>query len=228
MTLVYVPAGEFQMGSENGYSDEKPVHTVYLDVFWIDQTEVTNAMYAQCVQAGDCIQPSSTIYYSNSNYNDHPVVYVSWNDASAFCEWADRRLPTEAEWEKAARGGLEGKAYPWGDEAPVCELGAENGAQYGSCSGQTVPVGSFGENGYGLYDMAGNVWEWVADWYASDYYASSPSSNPTGPDSGSSRVLRGGSWYPYGAFNIRSAIHYWDDPANTSSYLGFRCSHSSP
>lgn len=148
--MVYVPAGEFEMGSENGNSDEKPIHSVYLNAFWIDQTEVTNEMYALCVQAGDCDQPSTSTYYNDSSYTDHPVIYVSRHAAEAYCGWAGRRLPSEAEWEKAARGGLERKAYPRGDEAPVCEMGAKNGAQYSSCDGQTAPVGSFGENGYWL------------------------------------------------------------------------------
>ena len=226
MTMLYVPAGEFQMGSDNGERDEKPVHTVYLDAFWIDQSEVTNAMYAKCVEARECDPPSSTgsrtreSYYGNAEFGDYPVIYVSWNDAVAYCEWAERRLPTEAEWEKAARGTDE-RTYPWGNTID------SSYANYNSNVGDTMAVGSYekGASFYGAYDMAGNVWEWIADWYGSDYYASSPSSNPTGPDSGSARVLRGGAWVNYNDF-ARSAYRGRGDPASSNVNLGFRCSRS--
>jgi formylglycine-generating enzyme required for sulfatase activity len=153
---------------------------------------------------------------------NHPVVYVTWADASAFCDWVDARLSTEAEWEKAARGGLEGKSYPWGDKAPICTPGAENGAQYWPCDGETVPVRTFSPNNYGLYDMAGNVWEWVADWYDRDYYKSAPANNPTGPESGTSRVLRGGSGAPYADY-LRVAHRSHGAPSDTDFNIGFRC-----
>ena len=234
MMLRYVPAGEFDMGSEQ-YDDEKPIHTVYLDAYWIDQTEVTNAMYAKCVSAGDCGEPSDSSshahdsYYGNSEFNDYPVMYVSWEDANDYCAWAERRLPTEAEWEKAARGGLDGKTYPWGDDAPVCEYDAVNGAKFDNDAGcndtGTEKVASYSPNGYGIYDMAGNLWEWVADWYGSDYYANSSSSNPFGPDTGFSRVLRGGSWSYYGNV-LRSALRDGNYPTVTYLDVGFRCSRS--
>jgi len=192
VVMMYVPAGDFQMGSETGDSDEKPVHTLYLDAFWIDIIEVTNALYAECVDTGDCNEPSSTKYYSDGAYDNHPVVYVSWNDASTYCAWVDGRLPTEAEWEKAARGGLEGKAYPWGDDTPVCEPMAKNGAQYSSCGGQTVRAGNFGQNGYGLYDMSGNVLEWVSSLYQSYPYSTTDGREDL--SASGNRVLRGGSW----------------------------------
>lgn len=195
MVMVYIPAGEFQMGNESGDSDESHVHTVYTDAFWMDESEVTNAMYAKCVEAGECKTPRG-LHYGDPAYAEHPVYYVSWNDARAYCAWAGARLPTEAEWEKAARGGLEGKLYPWGDDPPSCTPGARNGAQYDACDGDTAPVKSFAPNAYGLYDMAGNLWEWVADWYNDAYYRTLEDGvrNPTGPESGQSRVLRGGSW----------------------------------
>jgi len=220
MVMMYVPAGEFQMGSEDGQDDEKPVHTVYLDAFWIDQTEVTNNMYSQCVQNGFCESPDGS-NFRDSQYTDHPVVYISWENAKTYCEWANARLPTEAEWEKAARG-MDGRTYPWGEEIDC------NMANYSSCAGtSTTEVASY-ENGksiYGIYDMVGNVWEWGADWYDEDYYANSPASNPTGPKSGSFRVVRGGAWYDYDNY-VRSASRSCDSPSNIYDFYGFRCARS--
>lgn len=227
--MIFVPAGEFTMGSNTGRSDEQPVHRVHLDAFWIDQTEVTNAMYAKCVADGDCDSPSSSSsythdsYYGNPTYDDYPVIYVNWSQAAAYCKWAGRELPTEAQWEKAARG-TDGRTYPWG-EGINCDK-----ANYTiSCVGDTSEVGSYsnGASIYGALDMAGNVWEWVNDWYGDTYYASSPSSNPSGPASGQYRVLRGGSWIWIDG-SARSAGHLWFNPTVTAFYLGFRCSLSQP
>ena len=197
MTLVYVPAGEFEMGSENGDDDEMPVHTIYLDAYWIDQTEVSNAQFSFFVEKtnyqtdaereGESYLFNDGSWYVEKGVNwqypqgldsdisklgDHPVVHVSWNDARAYCEWAGRHLPSEAQWEKAARGDLIQKTYPWGDIAPICKLGAENGAKFhdnANCNDiGTDIVGSYSSNGYGVYDMAGNVWEWCQDWYDSN------------------------------------------------------------
>jgi eukaryotic-like serine/threonine-protein kinase len=223
MKMLYIPAGEFAMGSEDGDSDEKPIHTVYLDAFWMDETEVTNEMYAKCVNAGNCDKPGGS-YFGDSKYSDHPVVYVSWYGAEAYCEWAGGSLPSEAEWEKAARGGLEGKKYPWGDESPVCIPDADNGAQSSSgCGGGTLSIGIFSTNGYGLYDMSGNVLEWVNDWFDGGHYSNSPSSNPSGPSSGDNRVVRGGSWVMNDSF-LRSASRGSVSPDVTYNDLGFRCS----
>ena len=222
-----VPAGAFEMGSDTISSKELPVHTVSLDPFYMDEHEVTNAMYARCVAADGCSEPSHGSY-ANAEVADHPVTYVSWEQAGQYCAWAGARLPTEAEWEKAGRGGLGGMTYPWGNDNPVCTPGAINGAQSDVCDGDTVPVKSFGPNGYGLYDMAGNVWEWVADWYDDGYYASLTSgvSNPSGPATGTYRVLRGGSWSD-DEFGVRVALRNWLDPGDTSYYVtGFRCSRS--
>jgi formylglycine-generating enzyme required for sulfatase activity len=162
------------------------------------------------------------------------VVKVSWIIAQKYCGWTGSRLPSEAEWEKAARGGLEGKKYPWGDESPVCTSGAENGAKYDNDSNcddtGTEKVGNFSSNGYGLFDMSGNVWEWVNDWYDTDYYANSPGSNPSGPSSGSvtsgdKRVLRGGSWSRHD-FYLRSANRSRYNPTDADIVIGFRCSRS--
>jgi len=229
MALVCVPAGDFLMGSSNGdadaANDEKPQHTVYLDAYWIDQTEVTNAQYARCVATGACRRPESdnsyarNSYYDNSEYADYPVIYVSWDDAVDYCTWAGRVLPSEAEWEKAARG-TGGQIYPWGNQAPYSDL-----LNYAGNIGDTTAVGSYpaGASPYGALDMAGNVWEWTADWYDSDYYSSQTTwRNPAGPASGVYRVVRGGSWY-YVSWSGRAAFRYWNAPVYRSNALGFRC-----
>lgn len=229
MILLYVPAGKFLMGSTDtdalAESNEKPQHTVTLDAYWIDQTDVTNAMYTKCVSAGKCRPPRNTRNYGNSNYANHPVVYVSWIDALAYCSWAERRLPTEAEWEEAARG-TDGRIYPWGNN----ELSADFLNAFSlsdSDVSDTTEVGKYpnGKSVYGAYDMAGNVWQWVSDWYSDTYYQSSPSSNPLGPDTGQYRVLRGGSWA--NSWNVaRSAFRSYLSPGYTENYIGFRCARS--
>jgi iron(II)-dependent oxidoreductase len=226
--MVLIPAGEFQMGdSLDGMSNALPVHTVYLDAFYIDIYEVTNAQYKKFMDATGYKAPTYwnlLDYWNDPNYNapNNPVVGVSWYDAKAYADWAGKRLPTEAEWEKAARGGLVGKRYPWGDvltydDANYNGIGLKDRWTY------TSPVGSFAPNGYGLYDMAGNVWEWCADWYDGSYYANSPKSNPKGPDSGSYKVLRGGSWNSDD--NLRTAHRSPSDPTGDVRH-GFRCGAS--
>jgi formylglycine-generating enzyme required for sulfatase activity len=219
MEWVTVPAGEFQMGSDSGSPDERPFHTVYLDTYEIGKYEVTNKQYYQCVKARMCSVPKNGIYTS-PEYLDHPVAVVSWYDANTFCRWNKQNghLPTEAEWEKAARG-TDGRTYPWGDAID------ETYANY--VAGGTTEVGHYpkGVSPYGAYDMAGNVWEWVADWYDHNYYANSPKRNPLGPESGDSRVLRGGSWN-LNQSDLRSAIRNWHNPAVADDYIGFRCSRS--
>jgi len=223
--MVYVPAGEFTMGSDEGYSDEQPVHSVYLDAFYSDKTEVTNAQYRKCVEAGACEEPGWPGCWDDSDFNapDQPVVCVTWYQAQDYCEWAGARLPTEAEWEKAARG-TDGRTYPWGDEWHddyanwCCEK------EYG----YAAPVGSFpaGASPYGALDMMGNVWEWVADWYWKNYYSQSPGRNPPGPDSGEKRVLHGGSWGNDPSF-VRSANRYGNAPDYRNNFVGFRCARGS-
>jgi formylglycine-generating enzyme required for sulfatase activity/tRNA A-37 threonylcarbamoyl transferase component Bud32 len=231
MVLVFVPAGEFLMGSQDSDPGagnyEKPAHTVYLDAFWIDRTAVTNAKYAKCVQAGACQPPvpqnsySRNSYFGDAQYDNYPVIYVSWNDAKAYCAWAGRRLLTEAEWEKAARG-MDGRRYPWGNQVP--DAGKLN---YAGNVGDTVEVGQYplGASPYGALDMAGNVWQWVADWYSDTYYAASPSQNPTGPESGDERVTRGGGWYSVAGV-IRSANRDGYSPDARYGNVGIRCGRS--
>lgn len=223
MVMVYVPAGTFNMGSDpaqdpNAQSDEQPPHEVTLTAFWLDRTEVTNALYAQCVSAGQC---AASDYANDADWNgaNLPVVGVSWQDATDYCQWAGGQLPTEAQWEYAARG-TDGRLYPWGNESPTCAL-----AQFDDCDGNTVAVGSFspaGDSWVGAADMAGNVWEWVADWYNEDTYENSPSNNPSGPESGQYKVLRGGSWHGNTVY-LRSANRFDVAPDNRYNNVGFRC-----
>lgn len=223
MVLVFVPAGEFEMGNEEGWESEQPVHTVNLNAFWIDQTEVSNHQYRLCVQEEACEQPGSPDsftrdrYYEDDAFASHPVINVSWYDAQTYCEWAGRRLPTEAEWEKAARG-VDGNLYPWGDNIS-CEY-----ANYIGCVGDTASTGSYpqGASPYGALDMAGNVWEWVSDWYYIGYYKESPLDYPQGPESGAYRVVRGGSWNDY-EWYLRTTTRYSYFPDNQRVSIGFRC-----
>jgi len=214
--MVLIPAGEFMMGDHDGdgWDYERPVHAVYLDAFYIDKYEVTNAQFKKFVEANpewgnDRIDPryhdgDYLLDWNGNNYpegkGDHPVICVSWYAAAAYAQWAGKRLPTEAEWERAARGTFVGegnyKRYVWGDEWPPPEGAGNFYSQYmdgyDDDYPETAPVGRFNPNGYGLHDMAGNVWEWCQDWYDDDYYSRSPRENPTGPNSGNYRVIRGG------------------------------------
>jgi eukaryotic-like serine/threonine-protein kinase len=232
MEWVTVPAGDFLMGSvdsdNQANNDTKPQHKVYLDSYQIGKYEVTNTQYLQCVKANICYPPYSSRYLVGE-YALHPILYVNWEDANTFCNWIGGRLPTEAEWEKAARGGHESRLYSWGDVDPICDKGAENGANYDGpgCPKDTITVGRFMPNGYGLYDTTGNVWEWVSDWYDEDYYQKSPSNNPKGPDNGESHVARGGSWLS-GPDYLRIDNREMASPLGKEVYIvGFRCILSS-
>ncbi len=227
--MALIPAGEFQMGDHfnEGRDVERPVHTVYVDAFYMDIYEVTNAQYRKFM---DATGHGAPYHWNDSRYKapEQPVVAVSWHDAVAYAEWAGKRLPTEAEWEKAARGGLTGKRYPWGDEAPdaggVYRVNYDPGNDTADGYAYTSPAGSFAPNGYGLYDMAGNVLEWCTDWYDGNYYANSPYNNPLGPDSGKYRVLRGGAW-SYPPYFLRAAFRTFGTPTTMDYYVhvGFRC-----
>jgi serine/threonine-protein kinase len=259
MILMFVPAGEFQMGSDAENNDANLLHKVYLDAFWIDQTDVTNAQFEKFVNDSayktDAEKGGSSLVFNvnskklevvkgadwkhpqgvTSNLNGlekFPVLQMSWNDADAYCKWAGRRLPTEAEWEKAARG-TDGRKYPWGNQPPAGNLlnfadknlpadqsdnSIDDGYMFSS------PVGNYpdGASPYGVLDMAGNVWNWTADWYDGGYYKISPERNPQGPSSGTTRVLRGGGW----GDNIngtRSDNRVNSHPNGRGPSLGFRC-----
>ena len=239
MMLVYIPAGNFVMGSTDAqyeaavaqcasegyvqgicqkqFEPEKPAHKVYLDAFWIDQTEVTNGMYTECVSAGSC-QASACQSSAALNGEKQPVLCVDWAMAKIYCEWAGRRLPTEAEWEKGARGS-DGRKYPWG-------IGIDpEKANYDLQIGKTSDVGSYpaGASPYGALDMAGNVSEWVADWLGP--YSAATQRNPQGPTTGYFRVLRGGSWAD-NWWGTRSAFRIGDYPSEKDQSKGFRCAMS--
>jgi len=241
MVMVYVPAGEFTMGNDRGDPDEQPFHTVTLDGYWIDQTEVTNTFFEKFMSETNYAMGADKqgISFDGSNWSmmdgvnwDHPngpgsgiegkgnypVIHVSWNDAAAYCAWADSRLPGEAEWEKAARGNKV-YTYPWGNTAPDSLL-----ANYLQNVGGSSEVGNYlaGASPYGALDMAGNVWEWVNDWYDGTYYIQSPVANPPGPASGTYRIQRGGSWYSE-EDGLRTAARFSSKPEDTDIGVGFRC-----
>jgi serine/threonine-protein kinase len=239
MELCLVPAGEFLVGSPEGegFDREHPQHTVYLDAYYIGRSPVTQRQYARFVRdTGHRLPHWSSIFAKKYNWDEsrkapphgkenHPIVLVSWGDAVAYCEWAGLQLPTEAEWEKAARG-IDGRSYPWGDQEPTERLCNFNDNERG-----TTAVGRYspqGDSPYGCADMAGNVDEWCADWYDEDYYSRSPPENPAGPDSGEYRVVRGGSWgrssWPHGV-HITRRVGY--NPDKTSDIVGFRCARGS-
>ena len=256
MVMVFVPGGEFQIGStedevqaaqglvnDSGtihfFENEKPMHSIRLEGFWIDQTEVTNKQYALCVEAGACEPPRDSssdtrdTYYGDNLYDDYPVIYVNWSQAAVYCAWTGARLPTEAEWEVAARGP-ERQLFPWGDvfdgaRLNYCDVNCEyNWADEEFDDGyvDTAPVGSYPSDGSwcNVLDMGGNVQEWVADWYGD--YPSIQQVNPTGPPYGEYRVVRGGSWY-LGPEATRCAYRVGDLPSGMTGDNGFRCASDS-
>lgn len=232
--MVLVPEGEFIMGRDDTNEEVGPSHTVYLDAYYIDKYEVTNSQYRACVDTGVCeAQEKGSDAFENPEFDSYPVDNVNWDMAKAFCEWRGGSLPTEAQWEKAARG-TDGRTYPWGEEVPVDETfgnfkyeGFIEDSQ--GFDGNTVPVGSYekGVSPFGAYDMIGNVYEWVADWFSATYYQTSPTSNPLGPESGecmygsgACKVMRGGAWQS-GAYSASARIE--SPPSYASDAVGFRC-----
>ncbi len=223
--MLPVPEGDFMMGGTTP-SDVEPAQKVTLSAFYMDEFEVTNAFYKACVLAGACSPPAQIItdYYVNPQYDRYPVIFVDWNMAETYCEWRGARLPTEAQWEKAARGA-DGRTYPWGEviDCSFANYHASEGDKF--CGDKTSQVGSYesGRSIYGLYDMAGNVWEWVADWYGP--YTSPVPANPTGPKDGSLRVMRGGS-YDAIPFNATTTFRTKAFPNYSANDTGFRCAKS--
>ena len=229
LDLIYIPAGEFSMGSSdsdsNHYEDEAPIHKVYLDPFWITKTQITNAMFAQCVEAEACsysVGHSKNPCYLDPEYADHPVVYITWYMAQQYCGWTGGRLPSEAEWEKAARG-VKGAKYPWGLLEPAQSIGVFF-TNANNVIGDTTPAGLFPEGAsyYGVLDMGGNVREWVADWYDPFYYQFSPYENPNGPDQGENKVLKGASYLDPYTYS-RAANRLSHEPNSPGATRGFRC-----
>lgn len=231
--MAAIPAGTFTMGRTRLTADDKtkmrpvvllddrPDHVVRLDAFLMDKTEVTHAAYAEFVKAAGRKAPYHWLGgVMPEALARHPVYNVDWDDATAYCAWRGKRLPTEAEWERAARGGKEGLNYPWGDKADA-KLAA-----FGSQAGP-VEAGKYPANGFGLFDMAGGVSEWCADWFAREYYASSPAENPKGPAEGTYKVIRGGAWSD-GAARITVFFRNWVRPNQKTPNLGFRCARNLP
>jgi len=241
--IVLIPGGSFDMGSDRGQAfPDYPSHSVVLGDYYIDQHEVTNINYAQCVAEFACSPPQSTrsftrdTYYGDPQYKDYPVINVTWDDAQTYCEWRGGRLPTEAEWEKAARG-TEGRTFPWGDTFTAenlnfcdrnCPAETSNPA-YDDGFADTAPVGSFssGASPYGALDMAGNVWEWVGDWFDREYYSVSAAENPSGPPSGEERVVRGGSFFYLDTFATTTS-RVGMNPESYYGFTGMRCVYDSP
>jgi formylglycine-generating enzyme required for sulfatase activity len=215
--MAFVPAGAFTMGTNAAKpSDDSPEHQVYLDAYWIDINQITNAQYHRCVDAGACYEPQDLRYYTDPNFSNHPVVFVTWFDARRYCQWEGKRLPAEAEWEKAARG-TQGWNYPWGNQLDQSRLNAGNRV------GSTTPIGSYtaGASPYGALDMAGNAWDWVNDWYAA-YPGSQYHSDLFGQKY---KVVRGGSWN-HPDEDARSFHRDIASPTRAIRVVGFRCAAS--
>lgn len=262
--MILIPAGEFIMGGSDEFEPviAMPVHTVYLNDFAIDKFEVTNVLYKACVDAGICEPPKSSksythpSYYGDPQFNHYPVIQVNWQMAKTYCEWRGGRLPTEAEWEKAARG-TDGRTYPWGEEidcnhanwggyqdsqgnigCPVSSVPSEQSTSFplarifplfGVVTGDTKAVGSFprGKSPYSVFDMGGNVGEWVLDWFSLTYYQESPPENPPGPELGSERIYRGGDYSSY-SYDLSVWNRQSSPPEAQQDWIGFRCARSVP
>jgi sulfatase modifying factor 1 len=246
--MALIPEGSFWMGRvhfflvdavgwfERDRQDDFPAHKVILDAFFMDKDEITNQEYAKFLEAKPGPKPwhwpAGKIPKGEEKF---PVYNVNWNEASAYCGWAGKRLPTESEWEKAARGGLDKKKFSWGEnlggdaageESPASGRGAKGKPPANFNSTGPVEIGKYAPNGYGLYDMSGNVWEWTNDWYERNYYSVSPLKNPSGPDHGTYKVFRGGGWNDADERNLMPSFRNYTDPIERSITIGFRCAKS--
>jgi formylglycine-generating enzyme len=232
--MVLIPAGSFTMGSHDGLPNERPEHTVMLDAYYIDQYEVTLGLYRKFLESGKQDSPATWDSEAAAAVGDRPAMGMRWESASAYCQWAGKRLPTEAEWEKAARG-TDGRRFPWGDMQPFVDIANYNRGMWvseavtlvavtGGLDGMSVRHGlkEGGKSPFGLSHMAGNVAEWVADWYERDYYQKSPRMNPPGPTTGEKRVLRGGSWADLPSA-LRVTARFSAEPDFEDRTIGFRC-----
>jgi formylglycine-generating enzyme required for sulfatase activity len=225
--MVVIPAGEFLMGAEDGLQDARPTHRVYLSSYWFDIYEGTNARYRQCVDGGGCTPPKDRKEFDDAQKAQHPVTNITWNQARSFCQWQGKRLPTEAEWEKAARG-TDGRRYPWGNDEEVIKSRVRKGELSTGANG-TEPVGRQAAqvSPYGVFDLVGSVSQWVKDWYAEDFYQISPARDPQGPARGSFRVLRGGEWNEKPP-DLRASYRGWDEVTYWGPTLGVRCAGDVP
>jgi formylglycine-generating enzyme required for sulfatase activity len=225
--MVLIPSGEFLMGIEDGPADARPQRRVFLSSYWIDKYEVTNAQYRACVASGVCTPPKDRSAFDDPARAQHPVTNVTWLQAREFCQWSGRRLPTEAEWEKAARG-VDGRRYPWGNRTELIAGRVKDSRQRTGHDG-TEPVGSQPEtvSPYGVHDLVGNVWEWVKDWYAADWYELAPTRDPQGPLHGLFKVLRGGGWRG-GPLELHTGYRGWEEMTYWGPALGFRCAADVP
>ena len=237
---------------EEDLKEIAPQHTVHVDAFYMDRYEVNNKQFVEFLNEAkpsegkeglrwkwivlrsdlsdktrEIMWPAEIIYEDKkytafSGFEMYPAITVTWDAADAYCEWVGKRLPTEAEWEKAARGGLQQKAYPWGNEIPTSGVNFDKRWRLNSEPSPTIPVDNYLANGYGLYNIVGNVWEWCSDWFQPNYYKNTPDRNPKGPETGVQKVLRGGSWYN-DATALRVAVRNWALPMSTNEDVGFRC-----
>ena len=225
--MVLVPAGEFLMGAEDGLPDARPMHRVYLSSYWFDKYEVTNAQYRQCVEGGGCSPPKDRQAFDDPQRAEHPVTSITWTQGRDYCQWRGKRLPTEAEWEKAARG-TDGRRYPWGNSGEVVKIRAKN-AELKAGNNGTEPVGRQPAtvSPYNAFDLIGSVSEWVKDWYAEDFYQTSTARDPQGPVRGSFRVLRGGEWSEKPP-DLRASYRGWDEVTYWGPMLGVRCADDVP
>jgi formylglycine-generating enzyme required for sulfatase activity len=246
--MALIPAGDFWMGRthfflvdaigwfERDRQDDIPSHRVFVDAFYLDKYEVTNEDYARFLEATKRAKPWHWVGGKiPKDQEKFPVYNIAWNDADRYCQWSGKRLPTEAEWEKAARGGLDRQKFPWGDvamgmggyEAADAGIAAKTGNQaHTNYPFGATAVGKYPPNGYGLFDMAGNVWEWCSDWYERNYYSISPRTNPTGPQTGKYRIIRGGAWSDDDDRNLMNSFRNYTDPDQRASSIGFRCAKS--